>query len=276
MDAAVSPIQSRRWQSRLGLSLNRSGRVPSFVLAVAGILSVWLVAIRVCSTWGVALSGTDEAVRFQMLRREEWGYGGIYGPEMWGALFVACKGSQQSPVEIIDADVANYTIRNGVRAMCTDNSRTPPISRTISDVSAFKSCSAADGPRCRPGETCISGMPAVTKRSNVEQQPAQRFAMRWPNAAGLYTEYLTQAQTVQASQTHLLTFLCMRTVVAPSVGRTMYRRHLVHDICSRSRSIGTCSRCELEDNIRGLLVYHDTLPISTALRARGKRTSIST
>jgi hypothetical protein len=36
--------------------------------------------------------------------------------------------------------------------------------------------------------------------------------MRWPNAAGLYTEYLTQAQTVQASRTRLLTFLCMRTV----------------------------------------------------------------
>ena len=177
-----------------------AGGYSSTYLFLAPGLVVTIIAVSLYAS--LRLGATDGDVAFQMLRQEsDWGYGATNGPQVWGVAYPACKGSVQSPINIIDRDVDGFVVEKGRRATCTDNSRNPPIVRTISDdATAFKSCSDPNGPKCRAGETCTSGVEAITLTPNVQSEPARRLAVRWPNTAGLYTQYLTQHSTVQARQ----------------------------------------------------------------------------
>ena len=175
-----------------------AGGYSSTYLFLAPGLAVTIIAVSLYAS--LRLGATDGDVVFQMLRQEsDWGYGATNGPQTWGVAYPACKGSVQSPVNIIDRDVEGFVVEKGRRATCTDNSRNPPIVRTISDdATAFKSCSDPTGPKCRAGETCTSGVEAITLTPNAQSEPARRFAVRWPNTAGLYTQYSSQLSTIQA------------------------------------------------------------------------------
>jgi hypothetical protein len=214
VDSSRGPPRHGFWQSLPKVAVTST-------VAVACIVAVSLVAISVGPSHGEALGEAGGAVRFQMLQRageSEWGYGASNGPQTWGTAFPSCKGSKQSPIQIIDEGKEGFVIKRGVRASCTDNNRSPPVTRTISDeATAFKKCSDVDGPRCRPGETCNSGMPAETLKSNVAKQEAQRLVINWPNAAGLYTEYNIASQAITV---HHLSFPhALLRVYHPLTGR---------------------------------------------------------
>ena len=166
--------------------------------AVPCIVALSIVALSSYSS--PDLGATEEAV-LQMLKQEggstEWGYGAANGPATWGVAFSACKGSQQSPVEIVASDQPGFELSQGGYAVCTDNGRSPPTVHYITDPAlAYKPCTPTT---CRPGETCTDGRSAITMTSNVHEAPEQRLKMNWPNADGLYTEYSAQAQTIQVS-----------------------------------------------------------------------------